>query len=41
MRPSQKASEEREWVVNAINKYFDVIVEEEEEEEEEDDGEEE
>ena len=37
MRPSQKASEEREWVVNAINKYFDVIVEEEEEEEEEDD----
>ena len=38
MRPSQKASEEREWVVNAINKYFDVIVEEEEEEEE-DDGE--
>ena len=39
MRPSQKASEEREWVVNAINKYFDVIVEEEEEEEEEDDEE--
>ena len=36
MRPSQKASEEREWVVNAINKYFDVIVEEEEEEEEDD-----
>ena len=34
MRPSQKASEEREWVVNAINKYFDVIIEEEEEEEE-------
>ena len=41
MRPSQKASEEREWVVNAINKYFDVIVEEEEEEEEEDDDDEE
>merc|ERR1711997_432985 len=36
IRPSQKASEEREWVVNAINKYFDVIVEEEEEEEEDD-----
>ena len=34
MRPSQKASEERKWVVDAINKYFDVIVEEEEEEEE-------
>lgn len=33
MRPSQKASEERKWVIDAVNKYFDVIVEEEEEEE--------
>ena len=40
MRPSQKASEERKWVVDAVNKYFAVIVEEEEEEEEEE-GEEE
>ena len=32
MRPSQKASEERKWVIDAVNKYFDVIVEEEEEE---------
>ena len=37
MRPSQKAKEERKWVVDTINKYFDVIVEEEEEEEEEED----
>ena len=36
MRPSQKASEERKWVIDAVNKYFDVIVEEEEEDEEED-----
>ena len=35
MRPSQKASEERKWVIDAVNKYFDVIVEEEEEEEDE------
>ena len=35
MRPSQKASEERKWVIDAVNKYFDVIVEEEEEEDEE------
>ena len=33
MRPSQKAKEERKWVVDTINKYFEVIVEEEEEEE--------
>ena len=41
MRPSQKASEERKWVVDAINKYFEVIVEEEEEEEEEEEDEDE
>jgi hypothetical protein len=36
MRPSQKTTEERKWVLDTINKYFDVIVEEENEEEEED-----
>ena len=35
MRPSQKTKEERKWVLDTINKYFDVIVEEEEEREEE------
>ena len=40
MRPSQKTKEERKWVVDTINKYFDVIVEEEEEEEENDNVEE-
>ena len=33
-RPSVKPKEERKWVLDTINKYFDVIVEEEEEEEE-------
>ena len=37
MRPSQKATEERKWVVDAVNKYFDIIVEEEEDDEEEED----
>jgi hypothetical protein len=37
MRPSQKTNEERKWVLNTINKYFDVIVEDEDEDEEEDD----
>ena len=39
-RPSLRPREERRWVMDSINKYFDVIVEEEnddEEEEEEDD----
>ncbi len=36
MRPSQKTKEERLWVLDTINKYFDVIVEEEDEEEKED-----
>ena len=31
MRPSAKPKEERKWVLDSINKYFDVIVEEEEE----------
>jgi len=31
MRPSVKPKEERKWVLDSINKYFDVIVEEEEE----------
>ena len=35
MRPSQKTTEERKWVLDTINKYFDVIVEEENEEDEE------
>ena len=32
MRPSVKAKEERKWVLDTINQYFDVIVEEEDEE---------
>ena len=36
MRPSQKTTEERKWVLDTINKYFDVIVEEENEEEDDD-----
>ena len=32
MRKSAKPKEERKWVLDSINKYFDVIVEEEEEE---------
>jgi len=36
MRPSQKTKEERLWVLDTINKYFEVIVEEEDEEEKED-----
>merc|ERR1719411_892667 len=34
-RPSVKPKEERKWVLDTINKYFEVIVEEEDEEEEE------
>ena len=42
MRPSQKSTEERKWVLDTINKYFDVIVEEEDEDEfDEDDTEDE
>ena len=33
-RPSDKPKEERKWVVDTINKYFEVIVEENDEEEE-------
>ena len=36
MRPTVKAKEERKWVLDTINKYFDVIVEEEDEESDED-----
>ena len=36
MRPTVKAKEERKWVLDTINQYFDVIVEEEDEEEESD-----
>ena len=32
MRPTVKAKEERKWVLDTINQYFDVIVEEEDEE---------
>eukprot|EP00092_Neocalanus_flemingeri_P039775 GFUD01043315.1.p1 GENE.GFUD01043315.1~~GFUD01043315.1.p1 ORF type:complete len:2211 (+),score=819.60 GFUD01043315.1:247-6879(+) len=32
MKPSVKPKEERKWVLDSINKYFEVIVEEEEEE---------
>ena len=32
MRPSCRAKEERKWVLDTINQYFDVIVEEENEE---------
>ena len=35
MRKSAKPKEERKWVLDSINKYFDVIVEEEEEGEDE------
>ena len=35
-RPSVKPKEERKWVLDTINKFFDVIVEEEEEMEEDD-----
>ena len=31
MKKSAKPKEERKWVLDSINKYFDVIVEEEEE----------
>ena len=34
LRPSVKAKEERKWVLDTINKYFEVIVEEEDEEDE-------
>ena len=39
MRPSAKPKEERKWVLDTINKYFDVIVEEEDEEDEDEDDE--
>ena len=39
MRPSQKTKEERKWVLDTINKYFEVIVEEEDEEKEEEEEE--
>ena len=32
MRPSVRPKEERKWVLDTINQYFDVIVEEEDEE---------
>ena len=32
MRPSLRPKEERKWVLDTINQYFDVIVEEEDEE---------
>lgn len=35
MRPAVRAKEERKWVLDTINKYFDIIVEEEDEEEDE------
>ena len=35
-RPSVKPKEDRKWVLDSINKYFDVIVEEEEEPDDED-----
>ena len=38
-RPSVKPKEERKWVLDTINKFFDVIVEEDEEEEYDDDEE--
>merc|ERR1711902_114226 len=41
MRKSAKPKEERKWVLDSINKYFDIIVEEEEEEEYDEDDEEE
>ena len=36
-RPSVKPKEERKWVLDTINKYFEVIVEEEDEEDEDED----
>ena len=36
-RPSVKPKEERKWVLDSINKYFDVIVEEEEEADDDED----
>ena len=39
MRPSAKPKEERKWVLDTINKYFDVIVEEEDEEDGDEDDE--
>ena len=36
-KPSNSNAEERTWVFDAINKYFDVIVEDDKEEEEDDD----
>ena len=36
MRPTVKAKEERKWVLDTINQYFDVIVEEDDEEESDD-----
>ena len=40
MRPTVKAKEERKWVLDTINQYFDVIVEEDDEEESDDDSDE-
>ena len=39
-RPTVKPKEDRKWVLDSINKYFDVIVEEEEEPHDEDEDEE-
>ena len=39
MRPSAKPKEERKWVLDTINQYFDVIVEEEDEEDDDEDSE--
>ena len=39
-RPSVKPKEDRKWVLDSINKYFDVIVEEEEEPDDEDESDE-
>ena len=38
MRPSAKPKEERKWVLDTINQYFDVIVEEEDEESDDDES---
>ena len=38
MRPTVKAKEERKWVLDTINQYFDVIVEEDDEEESDEDS---
>ena len=40
-RPTVKPKEDRKWVLDSINKYFDVIVEEEEEPHDEDEDEDE